>query len=50
MNFSSRKFLILNFSFLIASSAAALTLAGALNVRLLERKLARAAAAAPAAP
>ena len=38
MNFSSRKFLILNFSFLIASAAAALTLAGALNVRLLEQR------------
>ena len=37
MNFSSRKFLILNSSFLIAA-AAALTLAGALNVRLLDQR------------
>ena len=37
MNFSSRKFLILHSSFLIAA-AAALTLAGALNVRLLEQR------------
>ena len=37
MNFSSHKFLILNSSFLIAS-AAALILAGAVNVRLLEMR------------